>query len=88
MPNSYKKYKSISKEEFIKELEAYSKWAEEYGENYVSESFFIYTVLGNKGYQFYDSKEVLNALLTDNEVEPYSRDMGDGGSIKCIRLKK
>lgn len=86
--SSYRKFKAIDEENFLNELKTYSKWAEEYGENYVSENFFIYTVLGNKGYQFYDTKEMIKKLSSQHKIEIYQRDMGDGGSISCIRIQQ
>lgn len=45
-------FKCISDEQFINAFDVYSKWANNYGEKYVSKAYFIYVVLGNQGYRY------------------------------------
>jgi len=56
-------YNSISKDRFISELKTALKWAEAFGDGYVSEQHFIYNILGDKGFQFSESKKVLEDLI-------------------------
>ena len=79
-------YKEITSEQFLSELRKYSQWTEKYGENYVSQSYFIYVVLGQQGYRFSKSMEMLNKLV-ENEIEVYEKEK-NGSKITCIRLKE
>lgn len=79
-------YKNITSEQFLSELERYSQWTEKYGGKYVSQSYFIYVVLGQQGYRFSKSIDVLNELK-DEKVEIYEQNK-KGNKIPCIRLKK
>ena len=78
------KYKEITKQDFLTELEKYSLWSEKFGENYVSESYFIHVVLGQQGYRFSKSIEMLNSLV-GTEVERYDKEKDDA-VIPSIRL--
>ena len=76
--------KSISEEQFIQELEKYSQWADNYGEKYVSQSYFINVVLGHQGFRRSVSVDVLNRLL-GVRIEQYQKEK-DGFTIPSIRL--
>lgn len=79
-------YKEITSEQFISELKKYSRWAEKFGGDYISLSYFIYVVLGQRGYRYSKSFEMLDTLK-DHKVEIYEKDR-DGNKMKCIKLKE
>ncbi len=80
-------FKCISDEQFINEFDVYSQWADNYGEKYVSKAYFIYVVLGNQGYRYSKSFEVLDKLVADNILELYDKEKV-GYTIASIRKKK
>ncbi len=80
------KLKEISIEDFLTELIKYSKWAEKFGEDYVSKAYFIYVVLGHQGYRYSKSLERLNELVGDR-IEQYEKEK-DGYTITSIRVKQ
>lgn len=77
-------YKDITEQVFLSELEKYSMWAEKFGEDYVSESYFIHVVLGQQGYSFSKSIEMLKGLV-GTKIEQYNKEK-DGNAIPSIRL--
>ena len=80
-------YKEITEDEFLSELEKYSMWAEKFGENYVSKSYFIYVVLGHQRYRYSKSIEMLNKLCDDKKIELYDKAKKDY-AISSIRMVK
>lgn len=76
--------KDITEEVFLAELKDYSKWAENFGENYVSLAYFIYVVLGHKGYRYSKNLEMLEHLM-GTKVERYDKEK-EGYVVPSIRL--
>ena len=77
-------FKDITEEIFLSELKDYSKWAENFGENYVSLAYFIYVVLGHKGYRYSKNLEMLEHLM-GTKVERYDKEK-EGYVVPSIRL--
>lgn len=78
-------YKEITEEVFLEELKKYSMWAENFGENYVSKSYFIYVVLGHQQYRYSTSIDMLNKLCEENKIKVYNKEK-DGYIIPSIKL--
>lgn len=76
--------KNINEEQFVSEFDEYSQWADNYGEKYVSKAYFIYVVLGNQGYKYSKSFEVLDRLVEDNKFVLYEKKK-NGYTIPSIR---
>lgn len=80
-------YKDIDKDTFITELRRYSMWTKKFGNDYVSQSYFIIVVLGQQGYKFSSSFDMLDQL-NGKDIEKYQKITEDGAVINCIRLIK
>ena len=61
-------FKELKRDVFIDELNTCIKWADEYGNKYVSKDYFIYGILGHKRYEFAKSREMLNTLVEEKVV--------------------
>lgn len=80
-------YKDIDKDTFLSELRRYSMWTKKFGNDYVSQSYFIIVVLGQRGYKFSSSFDMLDEL-NGTELEKYQKTTEDGAIINCIKLIK
>ena len=78
-------YKEITEEEFLDELKKYSLWAENFGEKYVSKSYFIHVVLGHQQYRFSKSFDMLYKLCDEGKVEIYDNKR-EGYVIPSIKM--
>lgn len=62
-------FRELTRDAFIEELNICVKWANEYGNKYVSKDYFIYGILGHKRYEFSKSREMLNTLVDEEIVK-------------------
>lgn len=62
-------FKSVTRDVFLSELHTCVRWANEYGGKYVSKDYFIYGILGHKGYEFAKSREMLDTLVEEKIVK-------------------
>lgn len=77
--------KTITAEEFMQEFDDYSRWADKFGEKYVSKAYFIYVVLGHQGYRYSKNIEMLDSLIENHKLELYDKEKDDY-TIPSIRL--
>ncbi len=83
VPLSY--FRDVTEERFLQELETAELWAESYGNGYVSQDFFIYTILGHKRFHFSSSRKVLEKLVNEGKVTVVNEEHDDK-TIKCLKL--
>ena len=62
-------FKTVTRDVFLSELHTCVRWADEYGDKYVSKDYFIYGILGHKGYEFAKSREMLDTLIKEKIVK-------------------
>ena len=62
-------FKELTEDIFLDELSICIKWANEYGDKYVSKDYFIYGILGHKRYEFAKSRDMLQKLITDGKLQ-------------------
>lgn len=86
LPNIHK-YRIITPEQFIKELNDYSDWTNSYGAGFVSKNYFIYDILGQKKYDYNTSKEVLQILIKDGTLS-VTKVSHDNKEIECILINE
>ena len=79
-------FRYISEEDFVRELSTALKWAKDYGDNYISETYFIHGILGSKRYEFQHSREILQKLVAGGQVISESENHA-GRDILCLQLK-
>lgn len=66
----HKKYRAITEERFMSELQTCSKWAKEFGAGYVGKDYFIYCLLGRKKhFEFCQSRQILDKLTNSNKIK-------------------
>lgn len=80
----YSYLRDVTKERFLQELEIAELWAKNYGDGYVSQDHFIYSILGHKRFDYRSSFLVLNMLLQDKLVI-VEEEQHDGRAIKCLK---
>lgn len=76
-------FKELTRDAFIEELNICVKWANEYGNKYVSKDYFIYGILGHKRYEFAKSREMLNTLVDDKIVKIETNEDGK----ECLSIE-
>lgn len=79
--------RSISEKRFMDELEVANLWANNYGDGYVSKTYFIYGILGPKHFHYGDSKAVLEELKEKGYIEEYTEHK-DERELTCLKIKK
>lgn len=79
--------RTVSESRFMDELEVANLWANNYGDGYVSKTYFIYGILGPKHFHYGDSKVVLENLKQKGLIEEYTEHKDDRTLI-CLRIKK
>ena len=62
-------FRELTADIFLDELSTCIKWANEYGDKYVSKDYFIYGILGHKRYEFAKSREILQQLISEGKVQ-------------------
>lgn len=62
-------FKELTEDIFLDELSICIKWANEYGDKYVSKDYFIYGILGHKRYEFAKSRDMLQKLIADGKLQ-------------------
>lgn len=82
-PVQYRWY--ISEDVFMRELRKSIRWAESYGNGYISKNFFIHDILGNKGYDIDASFRVMEKLVNSNRIEIVSNEV-DGHKFNSIQI--
>lgn len=68
MDLSQARVKELTEDVFLDNLSLCIKWANEYGDKYVSKEYFIYGILGSKRYEYAKSREMLQKLITDGKL--------------------
>ena len=76
-------FKELTRDAFIDELNICVKWANEYGNKYVSKDYFIYGILGHKRYEFSKSREMLNTLVDEEIVKIETNEDGK----ECLSIE-
>lgn len=79
--------RTISEKRFMDELEVANLWANNYGDGYVSKSYFIYGILGPKHFHYGDSRGVLEELKNKGYIEEYTEHK-DERELTCLKIKK
>lgn len=79
-------FRHINEEDFVRELSTALKWAKDYGDNYISETYFIHGILGSKRYEFQHSREILQKLIAGGQIISESENH-DGRDIPCLHIK-
>lgn len=79
-------FRHINEEDFVRELSTALKWAKDYGDNYISETYFIHGILGSKRYEFQRSQEILQKLIAGGQIISESENH-DGRDIPCLHIK-
>lgn len=69
-------FKTVTRDVFLSELHTCVRWADEYGDKYVSKDYFIYGILGHKGYEFAKSREMLDTLIKEKIVKMETNSTG------------
>lgn len=80
-------FRDVTEERFVQELETALLWAESYGDGYVGQDYFIYSILGHKRFHFSSSRKVLEKLNKDGKVI-ISNEEHDDRMIKCLKINK
>ena len=62
-------FKELTEDIFLEELATCIKWADEYGDKYVSKDYFIYGILGHKRYEYAKSREMLHKLIKEGKLQ-------------------
>lgn len=62
-------FKELTEDIFLEELSTCIKWADEYGDKYVSKDYFIYGILGHKRYEYAKSREMLHKLIKEGKLQ-------------------
>ena len=75
----------ISEDIFMRELRKSLRWAESYGNGYISKNFFIHDILGNKGYDIDASYRVMEKLVNANRIAIVSQE-DDGHRFNSIQI--
>lgn len=83
----YPKFREIDKQTFMTELYKCNDWANSYGAGYVSRSYFIFDILGQKHYDFTSCIEVLDELVAENTVN-IVKEEHDGHLMECIEINQ
>lgn len=85
--NNYSYLQDVSEERFLHELEAAELWAMSYGDGYVGQDYFIYSILGHKRFHYGHSIKVMQELRDKGliEVEEVER---EGRRIKSLKTNK
>ena len=81
----YPKFRKIDKASFMTELYKCNDWANSYGAGYVSRSYFIFDILGQKHYEFTSCLEVLDELQAENKVKVVTENH-DGRDFDCLQI--
>ena len=81
----YPKFRKIDKASFMTELHKCNDWANSYGAGYVSRSYFIFDILGQKHYEFTSCLEVLDELQAENKVKVVTENH-DGRDFECLQI--
>ena len=76
-------FKELTRDAFIEELNICVKWANEYGNKYVSKDYFIYGILGHKRYEFSKSREMLKTLVDEKIVKIETNEDGK----ECLSIE-
>ena len=79
--------RTISEKRFMDELEVASLWANNYGDGYVSKTYFIYGILGPKHFHYGDSKRILEELKNKGYIEEYTEHKDDR-ELLCLKIIK
>ena len=69
----------------MRELRKSLRWAESYGNGYISKNFFIHDILGNKGYDIDASYRVMEKLVNANRIAIVSQE-DDGHRFNSIQI--
>lgn len=83
-------YDEISEDDFLKELEASQKWAQNYGDGFVGLKSFITKYLGSKGYDYRASYDIKEKLESENKIEVYTHEPINSmyNPVEAVRIKK
>lgn len=76
--------RAVTEDKFMEEMVKYSRWADKFGEQYVSKAYFIYVVLGHQGYRYSDSQNMLQHLVEKNKIELYEKEK-EGYTVPSMR---
>lgn len=79
--------KNITEEGLMEELKNYSLWTKNAGDDFVSHTYFVYNLLGKKGYRYSTTLEIIEKLIKDGKIELSDKDKG-GSKIRRIRIKE
>lgn len=79
--------RDITRERFINELQTAIKWAQTYGNKYVSENLFIYDILKSKRFRYASSRAILKELIDDGTVIQ-KMENHNNKTIPCLYLPK
>lgn len=70
--NQYSKkapsFREISEDRFLSELKTALLWSKNYGANYVSADYFVFSILGGKGFRYSKSFEVMESLINNGKI--------------------
>lgn len=80
-------YKSISRDEMLERLTSSEKWASENSEGFLGLTSYIKSYLGQAGYNYSDSYEMIRQLEEEGLIEIYDHQgVGHERSVRAIRL--
>lgn len=80
-----KKFRPITTTEFMAELTICDDWAKSYGAGYISKSYFIFDILGQKKYDFTSCLDALDELVKDKKIKVIT-ERHDDHEMECIEL--
>lgn len=87
--NSFLNLEKISKENLLDELRTSVSWAEKSADGFVGLQNFVINILGNKGYDFQSTRDLIKELETDGLVEIYTYESDKNiRGVAAIKFKK
>lgn len=86
--SSFIRFKKITKGIFIEELERSIKWANEEADGFVGLQNFLVNILGSKGYEFQETRDLVKNLERENMIEVYTYNSNKNErGVAAIRFK-
>lgn len=88
--NSFFKFEKIKKDILLEELKRSTKWANESADGFVGLQSFIINILGSKGYDFQETRDIIQELEKEGVLEIYthiSDKVKHGEGVAAIRFK-
>ncbi len=88
--NSFFKFEKITKDILLEELKRSTKWANESADGFVGLQSFIINILGSKGYDFQETRDIIQEFEKEGVLEIYthiSDKVKHGEGVAAVRFK-